>query len=41
MTCGELAIIFISATESVVTVNEYVDDEGTLCVGQGGATPAQ
>ena len=41
MTCGALEVIFISATESVVSVDEYVDEEGTLCVGQGSATPAQ
>ena len=41
MTCGEIEIIFTSATESVVTVNEFVDEEGTLCVGQGVAKPAQ
>ena len=38
---GTVEILFISATQSVVAVNEYVDQEGTLCVGQGGATPAQ
>ena len=34
-------IYFTSATDSVVVVYEYVDQDGTLCVGQGGATPAQ
>jgi len=38
---GTVEILFTSATESVFTVNAYTDQEGTLCVGQGGATPAQ
>ncbi len=41
MTCGEIEINFTSATESVVKVDEFVDEEGTLCVGQGIAKPAQ
>ena len=41
MACGALEVIFTSATESVVTVNEFVDEEGTLCVGQAVAKPAQ
>jgi hypothetical protein len=34
-------IYFTSATESIVVVYEDVDGAGTICVGQGGATPAQ
>ena len=38
---GALEILFTSATESVLKVNAYTDQEGTFCVGQGSATPAQ
>jgi len=38
---AQTEIYFTSATDSVVVVYEYVDQEGTLCVGQGGATPVQ